>query len=258
MKKTKIDWADSTWNPVTGCNHDCDYCYARKQAGRFGGFDHDDAKNPVGTRLAIGVQELDKPYYIMRNNGLQKAPYPWFFTPTFHRYRLEEPQHWKKPCTIFVGSMCDLFGAWVPDEWIREVFKACEAAPQHRYLFLTKNPARYLTLAKAGKLPKQDNLWFGTTITAPDEPFFFSAYYHCFVSIEPIFSLFDMGGFNNWIEWIIVGAETGHRKGKVIPEKRWLEGIERYCFASCTPLFMKESLRPIMGDEFRQEFPWEV
>lgn len=81
-RTTKIDWADATWNPVTGCLNGCEYCYARKQAARFGGFDHDENKEPVGTQLAIGVQELDKPKYIMRNNGLQKAPYPWFFNPT--------------------------------------------------------------------------------------------------------------------------------------------------------------------------------
>ncbi len=164
-RTTKIDWADATWNPVTGCLNGCEYCYARKQAARFGGFDHDENKEPVGTQLAIGVQELDKPKYIMRNNGLQKAPYPWFFNPTFHRYRLDEPRRWKKQRTIFVCSMADLFGDWVPDKWIEEVFKACEAAPQHQYLFLTKNPARYRELRNAGKLPIKVNFWYGTTVT---------------------------------------------------------------------------------------------
>lgn len=78
-QKTKIDWCDSTWNPVTGCEHNCEYCYARGIANRFGGFDHDEDKNPVGTQIAIGIQCLDRPKYIMRKNGLSKAPYPWFF-----------------------------------------------------------------------------------------------------------------------------------------------------------------------------------
>jgi len=261
--KTKIDWADATWNPVTGCNHDCDYCYARKQAERFGGFDHDDTKNPVGTQLAIGVQELDKPKYIMRNNGLQKAPYPWFFTPTFHRYRLEEPQHWKKPRTIFVGSMCDLFGEWVPDEWIKAVFGACDAAPQHRYLFLTKNPARYIELAERDLLPDNDNMWFGSTATTPETEFFFSEGHNTFLSVEPILKpfrdLLDAGvEFCERTKWIIIGAETGNRKGKVIPEASWIMEIVQSAEKTGTPIFMKESLREIMGECFRQEFPWEV
>ena len=94
----------------------------------------------------IGVQELDKPKHIMRKNGLHKAPYPWFFLPTLHRYRLDQPSKWSEPRTIFVCSMADLFGKWVPDEWITEVFRACDAAPRHRYMFLTKNPKRYAEL----------------------------------------------------------------------------------------------------------------
>lgn len=59
--KTKIDWCDSTWNPVTGCQHDCEYCYARSLAKRYGGYDHDEDGKPVGVDIAVGVQELDKP-----------------------------------------------------------------------------------------------------------------------------------------------------------------------------------------------------
>ncbi|MCL2461960.1 MAG: phage Gp37/Gp68 family protein, partial [Defluviitaleaceae bacterium] len=84
---------------------------------------------------------------------LADAPYPFYFKPTFHRYRLGEPARMKKPKNIFVCSMADMFGDWVPDEWIKAVFEACEAIPRHRYLFLTKNPARYKALAMAGKLP---------------------------------------------------------------------------------------------------------
>lgn len=142
-RKTKIDWADSTWNPVTGCRHSCEYCYARKIAERFGGvYYEDELPNRWGEyeceRLhADGdLHELDYPLKNYGNNKI--APYPFEFDPTFYRYKLDEPQRWKKSRTIFVCSMADLFGEWVPDEWIAEVFMACEAAPQHRYLFLTK------------------------------------------------------------------------------------------------------------------------
>lgn len=258
---TKIGWCNSTWNPITGCLHGCEYCYARKQAERFGGFDHGENKEPVGIQIAFGVQELDKPKYIMRNNGLQKAPYPWSFAPTFHRYRLDEPQHWKKPRTIFVGSMCDLFGEWVPDEWIREVFAACEKAPRHRYLFLTKNPDRYIKLAKKDMLPRQH--WYGYSATQENQLWRFHHADDCpcinlFVSIEPILEPMHPGfSTHTPADWVIIGAETGNRKGKVVPQRKWIDDILKECDYSGRPIFMKESLREIMGDEFRQEFPWD-
>ena len=262
-QKTKIDWCDSTWNPVTGCLHGCEYCYARSLANRYGGFDHDEDKNPVGNQFVIGVQELDKPKHIMRKNGLHKAPYPWFFLPTLHRYRLDQPSKWSEPRTIFVCSMADLFGKWVPDEWIEAVINACLAAPQHRYLFLTKNPARYMHLISNGIIPEnQPNFWFGSTATIPEMEFFWCDEVNTFVSIEPILAPFedltdegvDPASKTNWI---IVGAETGNRKNKVIPQKSWIDEIVSAAKKAGTPVFMKESLREIMGDDFIQQFPWE-
>ena len=261
--KPKIDWCDSSWNPVTGCQHDCEYCYARSLANRYGGFDHDEDKNPVGNQFVIGVQELDKPKHIMRKNGLHKAPYPWFFLPTLHRYRLDQPSKWSEPRTIFVCSMADLFGKWVPDEWIEAVINACLAAPQHRYLFLTKNPARYMHLIANGIIPEnQPNFWFGSTATIPEMEFFWCDEVNTFVSIEPILAPFedltdegvDPASKTNWI---IVGAETGNRKNKVIPQKSWIDEIVSAAKKAGTPVFMKESLREIMGDDFIQQFPWE-
>ena len=261
--KTKIDWCDSSWNPVTGCQHDCEYCYARSLANRYGGFDHDEGKNPVGNQFVIGVQELDKPKHIMRKNGLHKAPYPWFFLPTLHRYRLDQPSKWYEPRTIFVCSMADLFGKWVPDEWIEAVINACLAAPQHRYLFLTKNPARYMHLIANGIIPEnQPNFWFGSTATIPEMEFFWCDEVNTFVSIEPILAPFedltdegvDPASKTNWI---IVGAETGNRKNKVVPQKSWIDEIVSAAKKAGAPVFMKESLREIMGDDFIQQFPWE-
>ena len=141
---TKIDWCDTSWNPVTGCYHDCKYCYARRIAERFGGYSRDESDMRVKYISDNGTYELCRP--LMRSDGdgkSRQAAYPFGFAPTLHRYRLELPKRWTNPRTIFVCSMADLFGEWVPDEWIEEVFKACEAAPWHRYLFLTKNPVRY-------------------------------------------------------------------------------------------------------------------
>ena len=262
--RTKIDWCDSSWNPVTGCEHDCAYCYARTLANRYGGFDHDEDKKPVGIQSAIGVQELDRPMHIMRSNGLHKAPYPWFFLPTLHRYRLDQPSKWSEPRTIFVCSMADLFGKWVPDHWIKEVIGACRAAPQHRYLFLTKNPERYIQLIDAGIIPvHQNNFWLGSTATTPETEFFFSGYNNTFLSIEPMLAPFkdledDGKPAASYVDWIIVGAETGNRKNKVVPKREWITELVECARKSNTPVFMKESLREIMGDDFIQQFPWEV
>lgn len=255
--KTKIDWCDSSWNPVTGCLHGCEYCYARGIANRFG-FLKDDGK----------LHELDKPctrdYYedgeIVRADV--KQPYPNGFAPTFHRYRLDEPQKWTKPRTIFVCSMADLFGAWVPDEWIREVMDACWAAPQHRYLFLTKNPDRYRDAgdwAPAHIRPKNAaEMWFGKTYT-PDGGVEMPWCFNTFLSVEPLLAPMpeeDIAELKHYYNWVIIGAETGNRKGKIVPERAWIEDIARACAEEEIPVFMKESLRGIMGEDFRQEFPW--
>lgn len=153
-KKTKIDWCDATWNPVTGCLHGCEYCYARRIAERFGKH-----LMPIFTHYSV----LNEPVREVRGICAGKVlPYPFDFTPTYHRYKLGEPSRWTKPRTIFVCSMADLFGDWVPDEWIEEVFQACKAAPQHRYLFLTKNPDRYFSLHSNGELPNEKNFFYYT------------------------------------------------------------------------------------------------
>ncbi len=265
-QKTKIDWCDSTWNPVTGCLHGCEYCYARRIAERFGlpyapelgdpgmeGARKRDSINGMDTML-----ELQKPYI---KDG-RKQPYPMGFLPTLHRYKLADPQKWRKPRSIFVCSMADLFGEWVPDEWIAAVFKACEAAPWHRYLFLTKNPARYIDLAKKGLLPRKH--WYGYTATSQSKLWTFDHADECpcenlFVSIEPIMEeMHPCFSTHTPADWVIIGAETGTGRGRITPEKAWIDSIADECKYSGRPIFMKESLRDLMGDDFRQEFPWEA
>lgn len=271
--KTKIDWCDSTWNPVTGCRHDCAYCYARKIAERFGGVNYEDElENRYGEYDVVrlhaeeDVHELDRPIADFYSG--KKAPYPWEFDPTFHRYKLDEPQHWKKPRNIFVCSMADLFGEWVPDEWLREIFEACDKASQHRYMFLTKNPGRYMELPnllpKHRRPPNVAEMWFGQSFTGATHnytPLLLPLWQNRFTSIEPLLrnlsraEAIEIAATN---EWVIVGAETGNRKGKVIPEKSWIDNIATACAELGKPIFMKESLRAIMTDDFRQQFPWVV
>ena len=251
MLKTKIEWCDSTWNPVTGCRHGCKYCYARRIAERFGGCD-----KPIDSR------ELLRPMTITRRNGKAvEAPFPFGFEPTFHRYRLEQPKKCVNPQTIFVCSMADLFGAWVPTKWIVEVLDACQAAPQHRYIFLTKNPRRYAELDRLALLPREDNFWYGSTVTSKsDRRFNGHIRLNTFLSIEPLHENLDAGlGSFGGDRWIIIGAETGQRKEKIVPEKAWVDNICEAADLTRAAVFMKDSLIPIVGEEnMRRELPWET
>ena len=262
--KTKIDWADATWNPVTGCLRGCEYCYARRIAERFGS-----NQMPIFTDYPV----LDKPVRSVGFDGEKIQPYPFDFTPTFHRYKLDEPQRWKKPRNIFVCSMADLFGEWVPDGWIREVIAACDAAPQHRYLFLTKNPARYKEVEKIVHWPSfeemhieksKPTMLLGASATNDAQMKAVYDSYADWVSIEPIHEqllpewfVSSIGDIevSRW-EWVVIGAETGNSKNKVVPKKEWIQEIADICRQEGTPVFMKESLRDLMGDGFRQEYPW--
>lgn len=258
MNKTKIDWCDSTWNPVTGCLHGCEYCYARGISERFGGWTWGDI--PMRDEVVknhLPYRELDNPLSIERDSGKRvKAPYPYGFIPTFHRYRLNDYID-KQGRNIFVCSMADLFGEWVPDSWIEEVFAACEKAPQHNYLFLTKNPKRYEKILDRYMPP---NMWFGWSQTGPmGNKCDFSTHHSIktFISIEPLlepFKEFHIKG----VDWVIIGAETGLRKGKVVPERKWIEDIVNECIIADIPLFMKSSLAEIWGEPLIQEFPKEL
>ena len=240
MNKTKIDWCDSTWNPVTGCLHGCEYCYARGIANRFGFGAYEpniDEKVLIEPAVSAG----------------KKVPYPFNFEPTFHKYRLNEYQN-KKGRNIFVCSMADLFGKWIPDEWIEEVFEACDNAPQHNYLFLTKNPFRYEMLHQKGILRKRDNMWYGYSTPKNGCDYWYDSQYKTFESMEPLLEMVSVPHS----KWTIIGAETGRRKNKVVPERKWIEHIVNKCREGNIPVFMKSSLADIWGEPLIQEFPEEL
>ena len=127
-EKTDIEWARWSWNPITGCRHDCPYCYARDIAARF---------------------------------------YPQGFEPSIYPNRLTAPQNTKVPDkaasdisykNVFTCSMADLFGRWVPRDWIAAVLAQVNAAPQWNFLFLTKFPKRMAEFAYP------ENAWLGTSV----------------------------------------------------------------------------------------------
>jgi len=255
MNKSRIEWCDYTWNPITGCRHGCEYCYAKGIAKRFAG---DVRLNMADERCKQkdGIYVLDTA--ITTDRGI--INYPFGFAPTIHNYRFDWPGKVKNGAKVFVGAMTDLFGSWVPDFLIKKVFDTCEQYPQHVYIFLTKNPRRYLELHEQKLLPCKENYWFGTTVTKPADEFIWvkNTPYKTFVSIEPILEPFGELNSDALPDWVIVGAETGNRKDKVVPERWWVEEIAQQCKKHDIPLFMKNSLQDLMKEDFVQEWPKQL
>lgn len=265
MNRSKIEWCDHTWNPITGCRHNCQYCYARKMTARFAG---DVRLNKMAKRdysvvpAADGGEDLYVLDAQMLNETGNPLVYPFGFAPTMHRYRMDIPGKLKMGNNIFIGAMADMFGSWVPDEWIEEIMNVCKENSIHNYLFLTKNPERY---EQYGVPTGMENMWYGTTITKEAEVgrvIYLPSECKKFVSIEPL--LEDINPKQNdllfkQVDWVIIGAETGRRKEKKIPELEWIENIMKKCDEAKIPVFMKDSLVPIIGEEnMRREFPEQL
>lgn len=258
MNRSKIEWCDHTWNPITGCRHGCEYCYARKMSVRFSG----DIRRNLNSPQCIRENDL----YVLEDRFLADSggilAYPFGFAPTFHKYRLDYPEKLKNGQNIFVGAMSDIFGEWVPDDWIDGVMGACVARPIHNYLFLTKNPERY---TKYGVPAGFENLWYGVSITKESEMSQFNylpAHCKIFVSLEPVLEDLQPEHHNilfRQVDWIIIGAETGRRKGKTVPQWDWIKRIVLQADSNGVPVFMKESLVEIVGEKnMRREYPKQL
>jgi protein gp37 len=237
-------------------------------AKRFGGHYSDLAEDNISTsewKDGEKIHVLDEPMYRYDEDGkMRKAAYPFGFAPTFHRYRLNEPAKVKKPSVIGVVYMGDCFGEWVPDSWIEEVFRACEVAPWHTYLFLTKNPKRYEDVYSY--FPEQAHCLYGTTITCqrdidkiPNDikPFI------DFVSVEPLLGDININDLIYWemmhysyipgecvmqpdhettektLSWVIVGQQTNPN---IPPKLEWVCSIIDQCRAANVPVFVKSPL----------------
>lgn len=264
MNRSKIEWCDHTWNPITGCRHECPYCYARTMTARFAGDVRLNKMAKADYQMMDAADGSDPVYYLekpMMNETENPLVYPFGFEPTYHRYRMDTIDRLKMGNNIFVGAMADVFGAWVPEQWIMDILGVCEARPQHNYMFLTKNPKRYNEVG----VPSAPNLWYGTSITRESEigrmkdlP----PHKSTFVSFEPL--LEDVcpelyGEIFKKLGWIIIGAQTGRRKDKTVPDAEWIDKLVRQAGIARIPVFMKDSLIPIVGEKnMRREFPQEL
>lgn len=249
MNRTSIDWAQYSWNPVTGCQHGCDYCYARRMAQRFTPKETDNWNDC--TQPGNGLHEIR---HMVSTGGAWK----YGFAPTLHSARLSEPLWVKKPSRVFVCSMADLFGDWVPNEWIYQVLAACEAAPQHQYLFLTKNPERYNRIFKERlflgneKIKPHANWWLGATFGTAIDTIYSRVHlltlheegWHTWVSAEPL--LEDITPYwAHWedtIDWLVIGAMTGPGSKNRQPEFKWIESLADGAIVRGIPVFLKQSL----------------
>lgn len=220
MTRTKIEWSDYSWNPVTGCSkvsEGCRFCFARRMAGRLAG-----------------------------RCGYPEAPH--HFDVTLHPDRLDQPLHWKKPRMIFVCSMSDLFHKDVPDNFRDRIFDVMAATPQHTYQVLTKRPKEmnlflnhhYYAYTLTKPLP---NVWLGISIENQGAADKRREYLRSvsaavkFVSYEPALGPVDWTGWE-FVNQIISGGESGPKARPSHPD--WHRATRDFCQEHGTAYFFKQ------------------
>lgn len=219
-----IEWTDSTWNPVTGCDKvsaGCKNCYAETFAERF--------------------------------RGVPGHPYEQGFDLRLWPDRLELPLKWKEPRTIFVNSMSDLFHERIPDEYVQKVFDVMIEANHHVYQVLTKRSGRLMAWTRERYrflnerspkplLPK--HIWLGVSVenqkyTARIKDLQRAPARVRFLSIEPLLEEVHLFGYLlRGIHWVIVGGESGPGARPMKPE--WPKVIQRQCGKYEVPFFFKQ------------------
>ncbi|MDT8448216.1 MAG: phage Gp37/Gp68 family protein [bacterium] len=209
---SKIEWTETTWNPVTGCDKvsaGCQNCYAEIMSRRL---------------QAMGVEK-----YRAGFNSVK-----------FHPKSLTTPLHWKRPRLVFVNSMSDLFHDQVSDDQIDSVFEIIRSAPHHIFQILTKRAERLATYGRTKDWP--DNLWAGVTVENQKSVSRIkflrnSGAKHLFLSIEPLLQAIPALDLDQ-IHWVIVGGEAGPHSRPM--EEEWVLDIREQCLNAHVPFFFKQ------------------
>lgn len=209
--KSKIEWTESTWNPVTGCTKispGCKHCYAEKMAQRL---------------MAMG-----SPKYV---NGFQVS---------LHAASLQQPLAKKKPQMIFVNSMSDLFHEDVPSSFIEKVFDVMRQAHWHKFQVLTKRSKRLACLSDYLDVPP--NVWLGVSVESQDYKFRIDDLRKVnanirFLSLEPLLGPLTNLDLNG-IHWVIVGGESGPHARPM--HEDWVVEIRDQCISAAVPFFFKQ------------------
>ncbi len=211
MSVSKIEWTETTWNPLTGCTKvspGCKNCYAERMAKR--------------------LQAMNSANY---NNG---------FKLTCHPHALDIPFSWKKSRMVFVNSMSDLFHKDVPDEFIKKVFGIMNIASQHQYQVLTKRSENLLRMDPV--IRWRSHIWMGVSVENADFRYRIDHLRKTkakvkFISFEPLIA--DIGDVNlDGIDWVIVGGESG--PGARLIEKEWVVNIQQQCSKKNIAFFFKQ------------------
>jgi len=210
-QNTSIEWTESTWNPLTGCTKvslGCRNCYAE--------------------RMAVRLQAMGQPHYV---RGFQLA---------LHEDALNLPLSWKKPQTIFVNSMSDLFHKDVPFEFILRVFDTMRRAHWHTFQVLTKRSERLRALSSTIDWPP--NVWMGVSIENQDYAFRADHLRGTdaqvkFLSLEPLLGPIRDISLSK-IDWVIVGGESG--PGARPLSEKWVSDIRNRCLECGVPFFFKQ------------------
>jgi len=210
-RKSKIEWTESTWNPVTGC-----------------------------TKISIGCRNCYAERFALRLKAAGSRNYTNGFHVSIHPHLLKIPLRWKQPRTIFVNSMSDLFHKDVPFDFISKVFNVMLQASHHRFQVLTKRSGRLLRLSP--NLPWPPNVWMGVTVENADYTFRIdhlrqSAADIRFISFEPLLSPIHNINLQG-IDWVIVGGESG--PGARPMQLEWATDIRDQCIAANVPFFFKQ------------------
>jgi len=211
MKTTKIEWTDKTWNPITGCSKvssGCLNCYAEVMSIRL---------------KAMGTDKY--------KNG---------FNLTLHEECLSEPLKWKKPHTIFVCSMSDIFHEKVPFEFVDKIINIIRQTPQHNYQILTKRAERMNEYFEGKIIPQ--NIWLGVTVDVSTSKVRIDSIRNLkasikFLSCEPL--LEDLGELNlENIDWVIVGGESGSKARPM--KEEWVLSIKVQTEEQGSAFFFKQ------------------